>query len=250
MKKNLINFIKSIQKEEVTVMENLDNHTIFITGANRGVGFALAETLYKLGASLVLFSRNISQNEKLKSFDSARVLLIEGDVGKEEDVKKAIIKALDKFGKIDVLINNAGQFIDKSIDECTTTDFNKLINTSLKGTFLMAKEVVSSMKLNKNGLIINIGSKISHNTKVEANKVLYAAAKYGVEGFSYALNRELKSYGIRVVCLMPATINTFLTVKPKKFLSVNDVIAVILIVIYFKNIDFEGIIFKSRFQDI
>ena len=114
----------------------------------------------------------------------------------------------------------------------------------------MVKAVTPFMKKQKSGLIVNLGSKISHNTNVLPNRVLYTTSKYAIEGFSLALSKELKTFGIRVTCLMPGTIRNFFTIIPKYFLSCQDVGAIILMLIKFKNIDFESLIIKSKFQNL
>jgi len=106
------------------------------------------------------------------------------------------------------------------------------------------------MKKQKSGTIINIGSKISRNSKVEAKKTLYTLTKYAVEGFSFALNRELRPFGIRVVCLMPGTVNTFFSRKYKDFMSTYDVAEIVNFIIKMDQVDFESVVFKSKRQDI
>ena len=105
------------------------------------------------------------------------------------------------------------------------------------------------MKRKKRGCIVNIGSKISRNTLVGANKTLYATTKYAIEGFSFALNRELKLCGIRVACLMPGTVNTFPSLAAKNYLSPYQVAEMIVLIIRSESIDFESVVFKSWRQD-
>lgn len=229
--------------------KDLKGVVVVITGASHGIGKAISEVLYREGASLALLSRNISKNDAIKT-DEVRFVAIDTDVTDSASVRNTVNKILKKFGKIDVLINNAGQFSDKGITDLSETDYDNVMNTNVKGVFLMSQEVLKSMKQAKDGLIINIGSKISHNTNVSPNKVLYATSKYAVEGFSFALNKELKPLGIRVTCLMPGTVNTFVSTKSKQYLSPYDIGAMVLIIIKNKNIDFESILFKSVKQNL
>jgi 3-oxoacyl-[acyl-carrier protein] reductase len=176
---------------------DLKDKVIIITGASRGIGKTISEVLYREGAQLILISRDIesAKHDKDELYKSDRVLLINANVSEEVDVEKIKNIITDKYKKIDVLINNAGQFADKAIEELSVSDYKKVIDTNIFGIFLMSRMVTPFMKKQKNGYIINIGSKISHNTNVSAHKVLYATSKYAVEGFSFALNKELKEFG-------------------------------------------------------
>ena len=228
--------------------EDMGLMVVIITGASKGIGKAVAELLYKKGANLVLVSRN---REAAPHFpDSKRIINVSADVSSEGDCQKIIDIALEKFGKIDCLINNAGMFIDKSIDRTTSYDFRKIIDVNLISVFNMTKKAIVVMKSQNRGTIINIGSKISHNTNVSPNKVAYATSKYAVEGFSFALNKELKGTGVRVTCLMPGTTTTFLSKKGKDYLSPYEVAQMVKIIIDMKHIDFESIVFKSINQNI
>lgn len=228
---------------------NLKEYVIIITGASRGIGEAIAEVLGNEGASLVLISRNISDLRKnFGNLNNQTNLLLEGNVSNEEDVKRILSEVVKKFGKIDVLVNNAGIFIDKPLDKISVIEFENILNINLKGIFLMSKATIPIMKKRKSGYIINMGSKISHNTSVGPGKVLYATSKYAAEGFSTALNNELKSSGIRVTCLMPGTVSTFPSLKNKNYLSPLNIGQIISTLIKFDNIDIESIIFKSKKQ--
>ncbi len=244
--------VKSLFKTSYAGHETpgIKNEVVIITGASRGIGKALAEVLYKNGARLVLIARGGFSQANSQEFDSKRVLLIKADITRQVDIKGVIRKTLKKFEKVDVLINNAGQFIDRPLEKTSAEEYESVIATNIKGTFLMAKAVIPYMKKQRDGLIVNVGSKISRNTNVSPNKVLYATSKYAVEGFSFALNKELKPFGIRVTCLMPGTVNTFASLKSRQYLSPYDVAELILMIIKFKNIDFESIVFKSKAQNI
>src|SRR5438034_6267671 len=141
-------------------------------------------------------------------------------------------------------------FLHKPVDDVSSAEFDRIVSANIKGMFLMTKEVLPYMKKRREGYIINIGSKISHNTNVAPNKVLYAMTKHAVEGFSFALNKELKSFGVRVTCLMPGTVSTFLSLKSKEFLSPSQIALIVSHIIKMKDIDFESIILKSVKQDI
>jgi short-subunit dehydrogenase len=128
--------------------------------------------------------------------------------------------------------------------------FESIVSTNLTAAFLLSREVLPHMKTRGSGQIINIGSKISHNTNVRPNKVMYATTKSALEAFSFALNKELKQWGIRVSCLMPGTVHTFVSKDVQSQLSPYQVAEVVLMTIKLSDVDFEGIIFKSVNQDI
>ena len=128
--------------------------------------------------------------------------------------------------------------------------WDKMITLNINSIFYMCKAILPFMKNQKSGFIINIGSKVSHNTNVAPHMVPYATTKYAVEGFSFALNKELKPFGIRVSCLMPGTANTVMTLKGKEYISPYSIGKVIAMMIASVDIDFESIIIKSKLQNI
>lgn len=231
--------------------ESLKDQVIIVSGASRGIGKDVAKVLYEQGANLVIFSRNLEELKKVfANFDNNKIMLLKADVSSYKDIVKVVGKTIKKFGKIDVLINNAGLFKRDYIEDISKEDWDKLISINIKGVFLMSKGVIPTMKRQKNGLIINMGSRISHNPHVEGKMVLYATTKYAVEGFSKALNNELKNWGIRVACLMPGTVNTFRSYTPQKYLSPYSIGQLVSTIIKLKEVDFEGLIFKSKLQEL
>ena len=229
--------------------ESLKDQVVIISGASRGIGKAVAKVLYEQGASLALFSRNYEELKRgFADFDSNRILLMKADVSSYENVLNIVENAIKKFCKIDTLINNAGFFKGDYIENISEDDWDKLISANIKGVFLMTKAVIPAMKKQKSGLIINMGSRISHNTNIQAKKALYATTKFAVEGFSKALNNELKPWGIKVTCLMPGTVNTFRSLQPRRNLSPYTIGQIISTIIKLEDVDFESIIFKSRYE--
>lgn len=230
---------------------DLQGYVAVVTGAGKGIGKAIAERLIAEGASVVVLSRNISELKKsYASYSDGQVVIFDGDVTSEKDMDNVVKTTLKKFGRVDLLVNNAGINFHKGLDDTEVEEFESIVNTNIKGVFLAARAVIPVMKKQKAGLIINIGSKISHNTNVGPGKVLYATTKYAVEGFSYALNKELKEFGVRVVCLMPGTVRTFFSRKANDYLNTSEIADLVIAIIRMKGIDFEGIVFKSVRQNI
>ncbi len=222
----------------------LEDTVIVITGTSRGIGKTVSEMLYKEGAIIICLSRNE------KGIKNERLLRMNVDVTNERKVSTAINKIISKFGKIDVLINNVGMFKEKSLEKFTSREFDEMIETNIKSMFLLSRAVIPYMKKKKNGLIINMGSKISHNTNILPGRVLYASTKYAIEGFSLALSKELRQYGIRVSCLMPATVQNFLTLSPKNYLKPQNIAQLISTMIRLDDIQFESLVVQSPYQNI
>ena len=237
-------------KAEMRDSEDLSGVAVIVTGASRGIGKAITETLLSKGCAVLAVSRSIDDLQIAYPQKSERLLLCEADVTKEIGVKKIVDTALANFKAIDVLINNAGMKTEQAIDDASEQDFDDMMNTNVKAAFLMCKYVTPIMKKHKKGFIVNIGSKISHNTNVSPNRSLYAMTKYALEGFSLALNNELKQFGIRVSCLLPGTVNTFVSFQAKEYLSPYQVAEIVAIMIRFDDIDFESVIIKSKNQHI
>ncbi len=229
----MFNFL--FPKPYIETSTDLAGKVVVITGGTKGIGAATAELLSKKGATVISLSRTSETKVDVTNYSSC---------------EKAIKTILEQHGHIDVVINNAGVFLSKSISDTTAKEFEQLMAVNVFGVFNVSKAVIEHMKSKKHGLIINIGSKISHNTNVTPNKVAYASSKYAVEGFSFALNKELKPHGIRVTCLMPGTVATFLSRKNGDYLSPYDVAHLIKMVIESENIDFESVVFKSVNQNI
>ncbi len=248
--KQYISRVFIFPKAEMRSSEDLSRVAIIVTGASRGIGKAITETMLSKGCSVVAVSRSINDLEIAYPEKSERLLLCEADVTKEIGVKKIVDTALANFKTIDVLINNAGTKNEQAIESASEQDFDDMLNTNVKAAFLMCKYVTPIMKKKKAGFILNIGSKISHNTNVSPNRSLYTMTKYALEGFSLALNNELKQFGIRVSCLMPGTVNTFVSFQAKEYLSPYQVAEVVAMMIKFDDIDFESVIMKSRKQHI
>lgn len=225
-------------------IKDLTGNVVVITGGTGKIGMAVSRVLTKKGAKVIAIANKVDNNDRHK------IETVKANVTNKSEIKKAIQKIIKKYEKIDVLINCAGLFSQKPIELTSEKEYDRVMDTNVKGIFLSSNVTIPYMKKLKKGLIINIGSKISHNTNVEPNKVLYATSKYAVEGFSIALAKELKEYGIRVTCLMLGTVNTFVSLRSKKFLNPERIGFVIATIIASEDIEFESIIIKSTRQNL
>ncbi len=231
----------------------LSGQVILVTGASRGLGNVLARVLLAHGANVIAVARNLENLQsgfKTEELTGKRLICLAADVSKASDVQSVFQVVDDKFTKIDVVINNAGIIFSKVLEKVKESDFDLMISTHLKSTFLVSQAAVSYMKKQKSGFIINIGSKVSHNTRVAAGLSLYSAAKYAIEGFSFALNRELKPWGIRVACLMPGTLASYLSREVSSYLPPRSLAEIVVAMIQFTDVDFESLIVKGKSHQI
>lgn len=179
------------------------NKTIVITGGNDGLGKTLAETLSRDNNVIIL----ATNEEKLKNVASENNCEYKVcDVSKYSVVSETINDIVNKYGKIDVLINNAGLWIQEELDSNDIERIESVVDVNFLGVINCSKAVIPSMKINKDGLIININSQAGINHKAE--RVVYNATKWGVTGFSKSLQDEVAKYGIRVTNLMPGMMKT------------------------------------------
>lgn len=188
-----------------------------VTGASRGLGKKYALALATAGADVIGTSRDIESLNGLADEIKAigrNFLSITMDVLVEKSIKEAIKKAISAFGKIDILLNNAGYNNRKFGLDYSWEEWSKIVDTNLKGSFFVAKEVAHHMVLRKYGRIINIGS----GTAAFGYKTVsaYAASRGGIKQMTMCLAAELAEYGITVNCLSPGWFQTDMTTKQFK----------------------------------
>jgi 3-oxoacyl-[acyl-carrier protein] reductase len=189
-------------------MNKLKGKVIIITGSSRGIGLTIAKTLAGNGAKVVvnfLGSKETADsvvNEILQS--GGQAIAIKADVSKSEDVKKLFQKTIEKFGKIDVLINNAGIAIYKLIKDTTDEDFDRIFDINVKGVFNTMKE--ASTLLADNGRIINFSSSVTR--LMLPTYGTYSATKSAVEQLTRVFAKEVGAKGITVNSISPGPVNT------------------------------------------
>lgn len=181
-----------------------------VTGASRGIGREIAKILAKEGIQVVANYNNSEQKalelkEELKS-ENIDIDIFKADVSKREEAKALVEYALERYGKVDILINNAGIAEFKEFTQITDTDWNEMINTNLNSVFIMSQEVLNNMIQNKEGCIINISS--IWGIVGSSCEVHYSTAKAGINGMTKALAKELGPSNIRVNAIAPGIIDT------------------------------------------
>ena len=196
-----------------------------ITGATRGIGKQIALTLANESYNIVLNYR--TENDELKQLKNeieskkVKCLTVQGDVTNFEDCKQMIESAIKEFGKVDVLVNNAGITKDMLLARMKEEDFKQVIDVNLVGTFNMTKNVISYMMKARSGRIINISSVVG--IAGNAGQTNYSASKAGIIGFTKSLAKEVASRNILVNAVAPGFIETNMTDVLKQ--EVKDEIA-------------------------
>ncbi|MCM3712995.1 3-oxoacyl-ACP reductase FabG [Alkalihalobacillus oceani] len=191
----------------------LQNKVAIITGAGPGIGMGRGFPIgfAKEGANLTL-NYYAQDKKKIEDFKieleklGAKVNLVEGDISKEQTAKKLVESTIDQFGKIDILLNNAGISSQSLVQDMSVEMWDKMIEVNLRSVFLTTRYVVPHMISQKSGRIINIASQIGHKGGIEHSH--YAAAKAGVIGFTKSIALELGHYGITANCIAPGPIET------------------------------------------
>jgi gluconate 5-dehydrogenase len=197
----------------VSKMFDLTDRVAVITGGGTGIGKSIAEGLARAGAHVVLCSRRIEKckeaSEEIKQKTDVKALACACDVTNKNDIRNMVKSVMDNFGRIDILVNNAGVSSNYHFLELTEEEWDKTINTNLKGVFLVSKAITEVMVEAKKGVIINIGSQLGETAR--ACKAHYVTTKGGLKLFTKALAIDLAPYGIRVNNIAPGPVETELS---------------------------------------
>lgn len=184
-----------------------------ITGAGRGIGRAIAMQLIETGFRVVInYRSSTAQIEELLAATQAvggLAIAVRADISREEEAKKLIEEAVRQFGRVDVLVNNAGITKDNLMMRMTEAEFDSVLDTNLKGAFFCMKYAAATMLKQRSGKIINISSVVGIMGNV--GQVNYAASKAGIIGMTKSAARELASRGITVNAVAPGFIESDMT---------------------------------------
>lgn len=184
-----------------------------VTGASRGIGFALAEVLCQEGLSVTLVSRrlaNIKIAEEALLKKGYDVTAIAANVGVEADIVNVVRQHQERYGRLDVLVNNAGGGVFNSIENTSTNQIDLQLGINLRSVILFYKESLELLSKSgaehSNSLVVNVASVVG-KVGVE-NLAVYSAAKHGIVGFTQSMNRELHHLGIKSCAVCPAFVDT------------------------------------------
>ena len=195
---------------------NLNNKTAIITGASRGIGKCIATMLAEHGCNVMLTARD---TVKLKGVceniinNGGQAAFTKCDVSSETDINNAVNATIQQFGRIDIVVNNAGIGRYGPLESSTTADWDAMMNVNARGTYLLCRQSIPYLRQQKQSFIINIGSVVSH--KGYADQAIYAASKQAMLGMSKALARELQADNIRVHAVCPGGVATDLVAQAR-----------------------------------
>jgi NAD(P)-dependent dehydrogenase (short-subunit alcohol dehydrogenase family) len=209
--------------------------TAIVTGAKQGIGAGLVEGFLNEGYNVVATSRNVSQSLTA----SPSLLLVDGDIGKQETAAKAVDAAINHFGTLDVLVNNAGIFRTKPFTDFTTEDFNALVSTNLLGFLYITQLAVKQMLKQKSGNVVTISASLVDQPFAAEKASVSMITKGGLNAVTRSLAIEYAKEGIRFNAVAPGVVDTPLhkdapkdllqTFQPMgKIVEVNDIVDAVL----------------------
>jgi len=181
-----------------------ERKTAIITGASQGIGAGLVEGFLKDGYNVVATSRNVTQSLTA----SPNLVLVDGDIGKQETATKVVEAAIQRFRAIDVLVTNAGIFFTKSFTDFTTDDFNRLVSTNLLGFLYIAQLAVKQMLEQKSGNVVSISAALADQPIAGVNAAVPMMTKGGLNTAIRSLAIEYAEEGIRFNAVAPGVVNT------------------------------------------
>lgn len=177
-----------------------------VTGASSGIGLGITQALLEHGYRVVANSRSISKSKDLKA--SANLVLVDGDIGKKDTAIQVVEAAVQHFGRVDLLVNNAGIYLPKPFTEYTPEDFELMIGTNVAGYFFVTQQAVLQMRRQKSGHIVFISTALTDQPFAGAPIALPVITKSTMPAFSRALAMELVGEGIRANTISPGVVDT------------------------------------------
>jgi NAD(P)-dependent dehydrogenase (short-subunit alcohol dehydrogenase family) len=187
-------------------MNSTTKPVAIVTGASSGIGLGLVQVLLKRGYRVVGTSRSISKSKELKPSDE--LVLVDGDIGLKETAVKVAATAVSRFGRIDLLVNNAGIFIPKPFLDYTEEDFVSVMTTNVASYFYMTQQVIAQMRKQKSGHIVNISATLADQPSASVTAALAVLSKSTMPAMSRALALEFVKDGIRVNTVSLGVIDT------------------------------------------
>jgi NAD(P)-dependent dehydrogenase (short-subunit alcohol dehydrogenase family) len=186
--------------------DNTQQQTAIVTGASSGIGLGLTQVLLAQGYRVVANSRTISKSKDLNPSD--QLVLVDGNIVSKETAVRVADAALKHFGRIDLLVNNAGIFIPKPFTDYTVEDFETMVSTNVASFFYMTQQVIPAMRKQKSGHIVNISTTMVDQPIAGVPSGLPSLTKAGMQAVTKELAMEYAGDGIRVNTVAPGVVNT------------------------------------------
>jgi NADP-dependent 3-hydroxy acid dehydrogenase YdfG len=196
---------------------NLEGTTALVTGAGRGIGRAIAISLAKEGAEVVLTARTLAELGQVKKeieLIGGKASVMPADLTKDSDIARLFEEISSKFTKLDILVNNAGIGIFAPVRSLAISDFDQMWNLNMRAVMLVTQNALKIMEAQKNGAIVNVSSLAGRNAFVGGAG--YAATKWALIGFSRSLMLEVREQNIRVITVCPGSVGTSFSPTPKE----------------------------------
>ena len=182
------------------------SNVAIVTGASSGIGLEVTKKLITKGYRVVANSRNITSAGTLRTTDDLK--LVDGDIGTQKSAERVVGTALQEFGSVDLLVNNAGVFIPKPITDYTSDDLRRITETNLSGFFYVSQLAVAQMRLQKSGHVVNITASVADQPIAGLTASLANLTKGGLQSVVRALAIEFAGEGIRFNAIAPGVVNT------------------------------------------
>ena len=187
-------------------MNNNEKPVAIVTGASSGIGLGITQALLDRGYRVVGTSRSITKAKELKT--SHDLVLVDGDAASKETAVKVVKTAVEVFGRIDLLVNNAGIFIAKAFTDYTEEDYNLVMNTNVASYFYMTQQVIPQMEKQKGGHVVNIAATLADQPSASVRALTAVLSKSTMPAVSKALALEYAAQNIRFNSVSPGIINT------------------------------------------
>lgn len=187
-------------------MNTTEQPVAIVTGASSGIGLGITQALLDRGWNVVGTSRTISKSRELKP--SPELILVDGEASKKQTATEVVDAAVTHFGRIDLLVNNAGIFIPKRFTEYTEEDFHLVMNTNVASYFYMTQQVIPTMKKQHSGHVVNISAALADQPSGAAPALLAVLSKSTMPAVSKALALEYAADNIRFNTVSPGAVNT------------------------------------------
>lgn len=192
----------------------------FVTGASKGLGLSLVRLLLSLGHKVAATSRDVKELEKVLGANPD-LLPLQVDLTKDENVKEAVRKTVERFGRLDVVVNNAGYSLFGSMEEVSAAEFQQSLDVNVVGPVNVIRAVMPFLREQRSGHVINISSLAGY--KGYGNAASYCTAKFAMVGLSESLDEEVKAMGIKVTVVAPGYFRTSFLEKGSLVIAKNRI---------------------------